>query len=1393
MPLLKRINAFALVCALLCGIMPEVSAKQDNVYFYEDFDGYSTNEINTSILTENASVYVKEYKKNDKALEVTAGVSKSKLNVSWNEQSDSVIMAFDVEFKEAKSLLTLSMVDQRGNEGVLVSFDAQGKIKAYDGKKIDGFSTDKLTKVLVVVDNINEQYDVYVNGKCKLYNWNIPSSIVPNKMLISISSGEKINVPVYLDNIRAYSGDNVNKKFERTKFNPESVEIIMQPERMGAAIISKQTFDLSAGVAPKNIGTIVSNMKSNLSEIVSLPDNSYLQLEKTNSSDFHLDSSFTNDLNYLVLQSDFRFDKFGATIYPFIVRDNVTNTTNADETFGTIDKNGTLKLGNGENVYKFGVGKWYNIAVVLNLPQRLINVYINNELVKENMPFKNDNFFKARMVRTWCQGNGFAAFAMDNYRIYEATKPYVKLDELENKKVSILSDGEREKALLEGKTAICFASGVIYKDGVKELSDIPVEKDGDYYVSLPTAEKLLGNIGTSSDSMVALKAAAEKKGLYVYENKEKYLLIFSDNRFIADDALISETATYMKMLLPSADEIKKDFDAKGEPHPRILATASDWEVIKNNIKTDEEFALWHKKIMGQADSKLNTEVEYYHFESQENLLQVARRFKEKMLYWGYAWQITGDKKYVDHAWEEIKAVCAFPDWSPVHPLDTGELLFGSAIGYDWMYDALTEQQRKVIEEGTLRLGIEVLRSAFYGQLHIDLKFGKLSGGNFVMSDTNFNVVVNGGLTAAALAYADVYPEECFDAVSKAIQSLGHMLPGFEPSGGWIEGPNYWDYTTAYLANMVSSLNTACGTDYGIMRHPGVNLTPYYAIYLDSPQGLNNFSDTARGVTWNSPQFSCFANVLNEPAFTYQRYKAITDKDRTPNIFDMIWLDISQKDAKPELPLDKYISEVDMISMREDWEKSDAMNFGVHGGKNNVYHGHSDGGTWIFDILGERWAVDLGMDHQSYVGYTMENLYRCRAEGHNMLVFNPSKDADFVKQSYTKLIRYETAPKGGIVVYDNSEGYRKWTSDVTRGFYIGDDRRSLTVRDEFKVSSQNTTVYWNMQTPANIEIDGNKAYLTINNKKICVEFLTDAPQFELLSLKAEPLPGSIENDYMTKDPTINKLALRATVNGNAYIEAKLYVPGEPSSKSGMLNKPISEWTLPEGELIHRGDSTLSDITINGKRLLEFKPDKTTYNIAVLVGEKIPTVGATSNNGKVEIKQANTTDEVTTITAYDNSGLYTTNYVIKYSLLKTPEDVFDMTRNIVYDLQVSSTPEEANVGPNMLDGNLNTRWAGQGIGEWAIFDMGSIKSFDAIATAFEWGDERKYNFSVEISNDGIYYTEIYKGSNSGTTEEMELTKLNSRVSARYVKFVGGGNTVNTWNGVREFAILTQKGEQ
>lgn len=1379
--------------SFISGALPAFAQSESNLFFYEDFNGYATNETKTSVEADNAAAYVKERSKTNKALEISAGIALSKIKAKWENKADKVVISLSIECENERANIDVSAANSKGREEKLIGFSPNGEIKTYDGKKIGGFAVGAVKKVAIAVDNINEVFSVYLNGKNVISDWNVPGSVVPEGIVLSVSGGTEKPSTVYVDDICVYPGERPKTINRNTKFNPETIELISVNESVGASIITKNDFSLPLGAAPANINELNNNMKSNLFEIMGNDENKYLHIEQTTTNDSHIDTQFTNDLNFLVMQADFKFDRFGSTIYPFNVRDNVSNVSPVDEIFGTIDQSGVLSLSNGKKAYTFKKGQWYNLAVAFNLIARTIDVYVDNKLIAEKMPIKQAQFLKPRMVRTWIFGSAGVSFNIDNYNIYEGVGPAADFDELEAQEISIMSDGKREQELLKNKTAICISNGLVYKDGVKTYMATPAEENNEYYVNRETAEALIGAAGAKYNDKIPLKAAAEENGFSVYENADEYLLVFSKQAFKADDKLMSDVSKYMKMQLPDAETIKKDFKERSEGHPRILATASDWDKIRKNIETYPEFAEWHKKIMAQADSKLMTATEYYHYEVQENILHPARRFKEKMLYWGYAWKITGNRKYVDKAVEEMKAVCEFPDWSPVHPLDTGELLFGSAIGYDWMYEALTDEQRKTIEEGTKRLGIDVLRSAYYGRLRTENSFGSLSGGNFVMSPTNFNVVVNGGLTAAALAYGDIYPDECFDSVSKAIQSLGYMLPLFEPSGGWEEGPNYWNYTTAYLANMVSALYSACGTDYGIMKHPGVSLTPHYAIYLDSFQGLNNFSDTSRGWSWDSPQFSLFGTMMNEPGFTYQRYIALMGQNpnASPTVFDMIWLDISQTDAKPELPLDNLTPGIDMVSMRENWDMSDAMNFGAHGGNNTAYHGHYDGGTWIFDILGERWAIDLGMDEKSYVGYSMNVLYRTRTEGHNMLVFNPSADPGFNNNSYTPVIRYETKPKGGIVVYDNSEGYKAWTNNVTRGFYIGDERRSLTVRDEFTVNSKDTEVYWSMHTPADITIDGNNAILSINGKQVLVEFASDIPGFEILSLKAEPLPGSVvNNDIMAKDPDINKLCLHARVSGSAYIEAKLSALGEPASKSGMLNAPISTWEIPDGELIKRGDSALTGLTVNGEPLAEFKPNKTTYSIAVLEGQPIPVIGAESANGKVEINQSTDVNKPATICAYDASGLYNTNYVINYVLLKKPQDVFGMTRNIVYNLSVSSTPEEANIGPNMLDGDLSTRWAGRGVGEWAVFDLGEVKSIDAFALAYEWGDERRYSYSIEVSEDGDFYTQIYDGASSGTTEDMELVKLANRVNAKYVKLVGKGNTVNEWNGVREFAILTNK---
>ena len=58
------------------------------------------------------------------------------------------------------------------------------------------------------------------------------------------------------------------------------------------------------------------------------------------------------------------------------------------------------------------------------------------------------------------------------------------------------------------------------------------------------------------------------------------------------------------------------------------------------------------------------------------------------------------------------AAAAFEDWHPPHFLDTAEMTNAVAIGYDWLYDVLTPEQRAtlktaIIEKG-LKPGLKVL-------------------------------------------------------------------------------------------------------------------------------------------------------------------------------------------------------------------------------------------------------------------------------------------------------------------------------------------------------------------------------------------------------------------------------------------------------------------------------------------------------------------------------------------------------------------------------------------------------------------------------------------------------------------------------------------------------------
>ena len=158
----------------------------------------------------------------------------------------------------------------------------------------------------------------------------------------------------------------------------------------------------------------------------------------------------------------------------------------------------------------------------------------------------------------------------------------------------------------------------------------------------------------------------------------------------------------------------------------------------------------------------------------------AGRVQDRLINLGYAYQITGDQKYAQRAWKEMEKVASYPDWNPKHFLDTAEMTYGVAVGYDWCYDALTPEQRETIENAIVNFGLEEGKKTVHGLPDRT---------NFVFQDMNWNVVCNGGLSAGALAIMEAAPE--IASVHLTVCDPQYGLHDHRVRAGWSLGGRSW--------------------------------------------------------------------------------------------------------------------------------------------------------------------------------------------------------------------------------------------------------------------------------------------------------------------------------------------------------------------------------------------------------------------------------------------------------------------------------------------------------------------------------------------------------------------------------------------------------------------------
>ncbi|MDE1175840.1 MAG: heparinase II/III family protein [Edaphobacter sp.] len=512
-------------------------------------------------------------------------------------------------------------------------------------------------------------------------------------------------------------------------------------------------------------------------------------------------------------------------------------------------------------------------------------------------------------------------------------------------------------------------------------------------------------------------------------------------------------------------------------HPRLHLRKSQWDVLREAIRQDTLLTHWYEQLQQTAATMLAQPTAQYKLVGPR-LLYESRAALARISVLAGLYRLDGDLKKADRAREELRAICAFPSWHPPHFLDVAEMTNAAALGYDWIYEVLSEEERRTIRLKIVEFGLRPGLAEYSRGVSWSLPFAN-----------NWGQVCAGGLTVGALAIAQdgaddpggLAPEPAH-ILALTTEKIRNPMMNYAPDGGWPEGPGYWSYATNYTCYMLSALLSALNTDLDLSEIEGFAQTGDFRVASIGPSGQQfNYAD-AGAKTGVAPEMLWLGKRFNKPLYITSECSVVSRAQ--PGIFHLVWSSPHTVDIKSEpLPVDINFKRIDLAYFRSSWTDPNAVFVGFKGGSNKVSHGHLDLGTFVLDAAGERWAIDLGPDDYDLPGYfgaQRWDYYRLRTEGHNTLSIG---DDNQITSAKAPLADFKSTAQAGQATVDLTEAYSSWLRSVRRTIVLERQPQTRVVITDTITKGTAQTVRWNMHTSAEVTIQANSATLRLNGKSV----------------------------------------------------------------------------------------------------------------------------------------------------------------------------------------------------------------------------------------------------------------------------------------------------------------------
>lgn len=512
----------------------------------------------------------------------------------------------------------------------------------------------------------------------------------------------------------------------------------------------------------------------------------------------------------------------------------------------------------------------------------------------------------------------------------------------------------------------------------------------------------------------------------------------------------------------------------GTEHPRMFCTKKQMKALRSQFKTDVMLQKYVKQVLHQAD-KIR----------QSTDKKDEKQFMDDMLTLGFAYHWTGDAGYAEKATEFMKHSCSATDWG-FHFLSVADAALTIGMGYDLFYNYFDKPTKDLLRYGgIIRNGLNPGIAAYEGA----------PTGWFKDVHHNWNLVCNTAMIISSLAIAendsfDFYPGKIVPA---AVKSMVKAMNEYALDGAFPEGTGYWGYATSRAILAMEAMQNCLNTDFGLSGFEGFNKTYYFRWHLTAPNGTGaTFADCTPGWPVRPEGLSLWlGKKFNDARLVNYEHNLLAESKRNATVYHLLYYCPTKDTTFAALPLDAYFKgPVEIATMRTEWNNPDALFVNIKAGYNQVNHGHLDLGRFEYYNLGECWFTELGKEEYGLPDYfdmhsKRWTYFRAGSLSHNVPLID-EKNQNVYGTTHFSGVNINQ-PVSSVKI-DLSDAYKNQSKTMFRELTMDKNAKTVAITDSYDLLRK-STISWRGITDAKIQLNGDKAILERNGKKIQVRILS----------------------------------------------------------------------------------------------------------------------------------------------------------------------------------------------------------------------------------------------------------------------------------------------------------------